>query len=115
MNPAQKCEAPVISGGRSPRHWINKSKGNKLRNMFPVLKKTNDLPKAKTGSPVWIAYDEHVQAVIDTYSMALDSRLLSTEVLSSSDYNGIPLSTALSKNCFSWGTNRLSIEASAAL
>ena len=94
----QKCRKPDINGGCSPGTWKDavdgSMNGKRLKSMFSVLDKQPNLPAAEAGSILWVAYEKHLQSVINSNSMQIDRRLMSSDV---SYFNGgIPLSAALS-------------------
>ena len=101
VNPEQKCEAPPISGGRSPGTWKDaldgSMNGQRLKAMFTALQKVDypAMPAAEPGSILWVAYESHLESVIKSNSMKIDKRVLDDDV--SYANGGVPLFDALDK------------------
>ena len=99
VSPEQKCEAPQISGGRSPGTWKDaldgSMNGQRLKDMFTALQKVDypAMPAAEPGSILWVAYESHLESVIKSNSMKIDKRVLDDGV--SYVDGGVPLFDAL--------------------
>ena len=99
VSPEQKCEAPQISGGRSPGTWKDaldgSMNGQRLKAMFTALQKVDypAMPAAEPGSILWVAYESHLESVIKSNSMKIDKRVLDDGV--SYVDGGVPLFDAL--------------------
>jgi len=99
VNPEQKCEAPLIFGGRSPGTWKDaldgSMNGQRLKDMFTALQRVDypAMPAAEPGSILWVAYESHLESVIKSNSMKIDKRVLDDDV--SYANGGVPLFDAL--------------------
>lgn len=98
MNPEQKCSAPTVIGGHSPGSWKDALNGQKLKAIFAVLQEKDvpSMPAAQPGSILWVAYEKHLETVIKTHSMAIDSRVLDDGITYVN--GGVPLFNALDSN-----------------